>query len=78
MIPRWALALSALAAGCEYGCGASNAEVQVAEYTAEEQVCALHSPSYDSGLECLIIVRATRCGPGGTWLDAGLCPEAGK
>lgn len=78
MIPRWAVAIAMLADGCAWGCGASPVEVQVAEYAAETQVCALNAPSYDAGLECLAVVRATRCGPGGTWADAGLCVEAGR
>lgn len=78
MIPRWALVLAVLADGCAWGCGASPVEVQVGEYAAEKQVCALQATSFDAGLECLAVVRATRCGPGGMWLDAGLCGEAGR
>jgi hypothetical protein len=48
----------------------------VALYTAEQMTC-LERPTKEEIDVCRLAIKRSRCGPGGIWLDAGVCPEGG-
>jgi hypothetical protein len=55
-------------------CGGSTpGPTDVALYSSEKAVCVANATSYDAGEACLNAVRSTRCGPGGLWIEAGVC-----
>lgn len=67
-----AMGLVCTVAACEPPQGPVT-EADVAIYAGEQAACVAQAASLDAGKACLDAVRASRCGPQGSWLDAGVC-----
>jgi hypothetical protein len=67
MIPRWALALTAVTEACSWGCGAA----QDSGYAAVNADCVVLSTTKAQALRCAAAADALYCGEGG--LNAPMC-----
>lgn len=68
------LLLGAALSACAHAGPGEVTAADVAIYEAEQDVCVAQATDGDAGRACIDEVRRMRCGPGGLWVDAGVCP----